>query len=145
MNRACMEFGHRVLSEAHVRDRNVLEIGGRDVNGSLRPWIESLEPASYLGVDIVSGSGVDRIGRVEELLVDHGPDRFELIVATELVEHVRDWRAAFANMKGVLKPCGLLLLTTRSRGFPLHGYPNDYWRYEAEPPDASLPIAQWRH
>jgi SAM-dependent methyltransferase len=127
-----MEFGQRVLGETDVRDRAVLEVGARDVNGSLRPWIESLQPASYFGVDIVPGTGVDRIVRVEELLADEGPDRFDLIIATEVVEHVHDWRAAFDNMKAVLKPQGLLLLTTRSRGFPLHGYPSDYWRYEAD-------------
>jgi SAM-dependent methyltransferase len=130
VNHACMEFGRRVLGEIDVRGRAVLEVGARDVNGSLRQWIESLDPASYFGVDIVAGTGVDRIGRVEELLADEGPDRFDLIIATELVEHVHDWRAAFDNMKAVLKPQGLLLLTTRSPGFPLHGYPSDYWRYE---------------
>jgi SAM-dependent methyltransferase len=130
VNPACMEFGQRVLGETDIRRRDVLEVGARDVNGSLRPWIGFLDPASYLGVDIASGTGVDRIGRVEELLADHGPNRFDLIVATELVEHVLDWRAAFDNMKAVLKPQGRLLLTTRSPGFPLHGYPSDYWRYE---------------
>jgi SAM-dependent methyltransferase len=131
VNRACMEFGQRMLGETDVRDRAVLEVGARDVNGSLRSWIESLDPASYFGVDILPGTGVDRIGRVEVLLADEGPDRFDLIIATEVVEHVHDWRAAFDNMKAVLKPQGLLLLTTRSPGFPLHGYPSDYWRYEA--------------
>src|SRR6266576_6160414 len=59
VNRAVMEFGQRVLGETDVRDRAVLEVGARDVNGSLRPWIESLQPASYFGVDIVPGTGVD--------------------------------------------------------------------------------------
>jgi hypothetical protein len=32
-------------------------------------------------------------------------------------------------MKGVLKPLGLLIVTTRGPGFPYHGFPHDYWRF----------------
>jgi hypothetical protein len=34
-------------------------------------------------------------------------------------------------MKLVLKPGGYIYITTRSKGFPYHGYPYDYWRFEA--------------
>jgi hypothetical protein len=43
---------------------------------------------------------------------------------------VREWRAVIIQFKEVLAAGGLLLLTTRSRGFPYHGFPDDFWRYE---------------
>jgi len=46
------------------------------------------------------------------------------------MEHVKEWRKVIQNMKEVLKVGGTLFLTTRSKGFPLHSYPHDYWRYE---------------
>src|ERR1700730_15419328 len=61
MNKACLEFGIRSFTADDVRGRTVLEVGSRDVNGSLRGHVEGLAPASYLGVDMVSGLGVDEI------------------------------------------------------------------------------------
>ena len=40
------------------------------------------------------------------------------------------WRRAINQMKLVLKSKGLILITTRSKGFGYHEYPGDYWRYE---------------
>jgi hypothetical protein len=32
-------------------------------------------------------------------------------------------------MKRALKSLGLIVITTRSPGFPYHGHPGDYWRF----------------
>jgi SAM-dependent methyltransferase len=132
MNESGLAFAQRQLTPAIVHGAAILEVGSFDTTGSVRPHAESLEPDSYLGVDIAPGPRVDEICDVRELLSRFGSERFDVVVATELVEHVRDWRSAFRNMKGVLRVGGRLVVTTRSRGFPYHFGPDDWWRYEPE-------------
>jgi len=113
-----------------VRGLDVLEVGSYNVNGTVRPTIEELQPASYLGIDFRAGPGVDDVRDITK--PEHfpeGPDSYDLIVCCEVLEHVEDWRAAINTMRSLLKPSGVLLLTTRSLGFPLHEYPGDYWRF----------------
>jgi SAM-dependent methyltransferase len=107
----------------------VLEVGSLDVNGTPRTAIEPLGPASYVGVDIRPGPRVDQICGASDLVATFGTESFEVVVSTEMLEHAEDWRGAISNMKRVLAPGGLLLLTTRSPGFPQHDHPNDYWRF----------------
>jgi len=121
---------HMELSE--VEGKRVLEVGALDVNGSLRPILHRLHPAEYIGVDLVPGRGVDQICRVEDLEKTFGKDSFDLVVATELLEHVCDWPQAVSNLKRVCKPGGIILITTRAPGFRYHGYPDDYWRYDVD-------------
>jgi SAM-dependent methyltransferase len=115
-----------------VAGARVLEVGSQDLNGSVRPLVVGLGPASYLGVDLVAGPGVDEICDAGELAVRFGRGSFDLVVSTEMLEHVRDWRAAVTNLKLALRIGGWLLVTTRSLGFPFHGYPEDHWRYELD-------------
>lgn len=125
-------FGERSLKLQDVRGRDVLEVGAYDVNGSVRPYVESLGPARYVGVDIAEGPRVDEVLDASQLVRRFGPASFDIVITTEMLEHVRDWQVVISNLKRVLRADGLLLLTTRSLGFHYHGYPYDFWRYEPE-------------
>ena len=101
-----------------------------DVNGSPRWIVESYGPASSLGIDIVDGPGVDKICPAEYIVDEFGVDSFDVIISTETMGHVDDWRLILSNMKRALAPNGLIIVTARSFGFPHHDFPADNWRYE---------------
>jgi len=129
-NAACIEFAQRVLTPADIAGKSVLEVGSFDMNGSVRSNVEALGPSNYVGVDLDEGPGVDTICDAADLISHFGRESFDLLISTELLEHVRDWRAVIANFKNVLKPDGVLVITTRSKGYGYHGAPFDFWRYE---------------
>lgn len=133
---SCLAFGARALTAPMVTNKSVLEVGSRDVNGTLRPHVTSLRPARYVGLDMVEGPGVDEIGLAEELEQRYGSESFDLVLSTEMLEHVLDWHTVVLNLKRVVQRGGHLLITTRSKGFPYHEYPRDCWRYE---------VADFRH
>lgn len=53
--------------------------------------------------------------------------KYSLVLATEVLEHVSDWHAAFANIASVVEPGGYVLLTAPFF-YPLHEEPYDYCR-----------------
>jgi len=129
-NESCLDFGKKSLKEEYIRDKSVIEVGSIDINGSLRPFVELFKPREYIGVDIQMGPGVDQICEAENLISKFGCNRFDVLICTEVLEHVRDWREVVHNLKQIIKPSGILLITTRSKGFHYHGFPFDFWRYE---------------
>lgn len=120
------------LSEEEVRGKTVIEIGSLDVNGSVRPHAERLGAATYVGIDVREGPRVDVVCDAAEIDRRFGPDAFDIVISTELIEHVRDWRRIVHNFKYTLRPHGLLVVTTRSYGVDFHRHPFDFWRYEKE-------------
>ena len=132
-NSACIDFGVRNLAIEEVKGKKIIEIGSYDVNGSLRPIIEAWgNPDEYVGVDIIDGPGVDLICPAEKIIEKFGKESFDIVISTEMIERVRDWRKVISNIKNICKPNGLILLTTRSYGFGYHDFPYDFWRYEIE-------------
>ncbi len=55
-----------------------------------------------------------------------GP-RYNLILCTEVMEHVADWNAAWNNLAALLAPGGTLILTCPFF-YPLHEEPYDFFR-----------------
>jgi SAM-dependent methyltransferase len=103
-----------VLSEFRV-----IEIGGYNVNGSIRDLFDG---ASYLSVDIREGPGVDEVhdaslpapGGIEGLSVD-------VVVCCEVLEHAADPAGIIANAMSILKPGGLFLMTCATDPRAPHG------------------------
>ena len=120
------------MSKEEVEGKEVIEIGARDVNGSIRPVIENWHPAKYIGVDIQEGRGVDVICDAEEVLNKFGKESFDVVISNEMFEHIRDWKKVISNIKNICKPGGIILVTTRSKGFFYHGFPYDFWRFEID-------------
>lgn len=132
MNIYCILFGAINLKRNEIEGKRIIEVGSRDVNGSISPLIKSYNPQEYIGVDIIKGPGVNVICSAENLVSEFGEQSFDVVISTELLEHVRDWKLVIHNIKSICKTNGIILLTTRSYGFGYHGYPYDFWRYEIE-------------
>ncbi len=133
MTISVIEFFIENLKKEEINNKKVLEVGSKYVNGSVRPIIEKfLQPEKYVGIDIEQGKFVDEVLTAEKLIEHFGQQSFDVVISTEMLEHVKDWRIVIHNMKGVLKEGGYLYITTCSKGYPYHSYPYDFWRYEID-------------
>ena len=127
----CIRWGAKNLTNEEIKGKKVIEVGSYDVNGSLRYIIELLEPAKYIGVDIVKGPGVDIICSAEDLVERFGKESFDIVISTCTLEHIKDWKKSISDIKNICKPNGIILIIAPS-DWPYHEYPYDFWRYKKE-------------
>lgn len=99
----------------------VLDIGGLDINGSIRnlfPWADP-----YITLDNTPGPNVTITADARTWT----PDReYSVVVCTEVLEHVQEWRLIVQTCMYALAPGGTLILTcaTTNRGpHDSHGGP----------------------
>ena len=112
--------------QRQLQDKNVLEVGSLNVNGSIR----QLFTGNYLGVDMREGEGVDQVCNAHALSIEN--ESFDVIVSVEMLEHDDMFWLSIAEMGRVLKPNGYFILTARGIKFGKHAFPSDYYRFTTE-------------
>jgi hypothetical protein len=78
------------INEEEIKGKNILEVRSRNVNGTIRPFIMKYAPNSYVGIDYVSGDGVDLIVDARLLVEKFGENIFDVVISTEMLEHAED-------------------------------------------------------
>jgi SAM-dependent methyltransferase len=112
----------RAFFSKYASQKKTLDIGcGSDIYGDLFPERTTLDIAKREGVK------VDIIADAHNLHMVQSAS-YDIVLCAEVLEHLHTPEKAIAEMRRVLKPGGLLLLTTRFI-FPLHDVPQDYFRY----------------
>lgn len=92
----------------------VVEFGGRDVNGSVRPLFAG---ASYLSVDLEPGDGVDVTA--DAATVNVGGD-WDCVVCCEVLEHAEEPERLIEAARRALRPGGLFVMTCAGEGREPH-------------------------
>ena len=95
-------------------DREVLEIGSLDINGTIRDFFVRCD---YTGVDLQPGPGVDVVG--EGQLLNFPDESFDVVVSAECFEHNPFWRETFINMHRMSRE--VVIFTCATEGRAEHG------------------------
>lgn len=120
--------------KAHTIEKaSVMEIGTRrwrhDFPTHHREWFPNAE--TFTMVDFMEGEDVDMVADAHKLTDVFNEDSFDIVFAASLFEHLSNpWIAAEQILK-VLKKGGLFYVQTH-QSFPIHGYPQDFFRYTRE-------------
>lgn len=106
----------------------IIEFGALQVQTEGGPCnVRHLFPGkNYLGADMRPGPGVDRVLNLHK--IDLPNSSAGTVILLDTLEHVEFPRQALAEILRILKPGGKIVMTS-TMFFPIHSYPNDYWRF----------------
>ena len=106
----------------YASDAKTLDIGcGNDQYGELFPNRTTLDIEARPGVKVDIIADAHDLSQIKN-------DTFGVVLCTEVLEHLHTPSQAIAEFNRILKPGGLLLLSTRFI-FPINDAPGDYYRF----------------
>jgi SAM-dependent methyltransferase len=124
-----VEFVAELAHEIELREP-IVEFGSLQVEpGQPNDLRRLFERRDYVGTDMRAGPGVDRVEDLRALTFADAEVGTALCLDT--LEHCADPAGACRELHRVLAPGGLAVLSS-VMFFPVHGYPNDYWRFTPE-------------
>jgi hypothetical protein len=109
------KFIARVVADLPARGQ-VIEVGGRDINGSVRGLFGT---SRYISIDLVDGPGVDIVGDI----LDFVPDQalaVDTVVCCEVFEHSPDWPGIVGKGFELLQEGGIMMVTCATDPRPPH-------------------------
>jgi hypothetical protein len=97
----------------YATDKNVsvLDIGGRDINGSPRKLFPSADP--YTVLDILPGANVDIVA---DAATWRPEDVYDVVVCCEVFEHTPDWREIIGTAHYAARGLGVFIATMAGPG-----------------------------
>jgi SAM-dependent methyltransferase len=109
----------------------IYEFGALQVNNEpLEDDLRTLfERDDYVGCDFRAGPGVDRILDLHD--IDLPDETAGTVISIDTLEHVEYPRRAMEEIYRILENDGIVVISS-VMNFPIHSYPNDYWRFTPE-------------
>jgi SAM-dependent methyltransferase len=114
--------------------RDAMDVAAPSMRGRLldvgcgdRPWEARLAVDEYVGLDVEGAAGRPDVVYDGER-IPFGDGEFDTVLSNQVLEHVPDPGALWAEMVRVLRVGGRLVVTVPF-SFRLHGEPADYWRF----------------
>lgn len=92
----------------------VIEIGSRDINGSIRDLFPN---AQWIGLDRIPGPRVDVVVDAVEYTP---PDPVDMVICCEVLEHAENWEQVLRRGASWLKPGGWMIVTCAGFGREPH-------------------------
>jgi SAM-dependent methyltransferase len=136
VHRTAMQNGNRFFAAygGGLQGATVIDIGswGSSLRGACPPY------AKYVGLDMVSGEGVDQVLE-DPYKLPFADNSIEVVVSTSCFEHSEMFWLLYMEIMRVLKPSGLFYLNAPSNGV-YHLFPVDCWRFY---PDCGNALVKW--
>jgi SAM-dependent methyltransferase len=106
-----------------IHEFGAFQVPGQEHIAELRPLFPG---RSYSGSDMRHGLGVDMLLNLHNLgLADESVGS---VLMCDTLEHVEYPHRALEEVHRVLKPGGIVIMSSVMK-FPIHGFPDDYWRF----------------
>lgn len=115
-----------LIRASGVADGRVLDLGS--ATSPYRSWLEATG-CRVETLDIDAASGADHVGTGDATGLPS--DSMDLVICTQVLEHVPDPRLVLREIRRILKPGGRLIASAPHVWF-YHPHPSDYWRFTQE-------------
>jgi SAM-dependent methyltransferase len=118
----------------------VLELGTKQSQPPRSTMHRDMVPhaGEFLGTDLEPGPDVDIVADVHRLSDAVGAESFDVILSLSVFEHLKYPQLAAHELMKALRIGGLVLVVTHQT-YPVHGYPNDYFRFSTQALESLFP------